>query len=247
MLILTSSIKNRATSLFSNSFHKETQGNLVSFDLDYIYDAMLVNKPDIVVLDRSDLYNIHVNNFMKEIVSNTVSIGNCKIIVLTTKKDDKKIQHNNIRYISSSTYYLFNEYYKHKDTITRDFKYLLCHLDCSNLSNNSHIEQLTYPNNSKVAVKLVGCSNVKHPQNLGTVTETEMLDLIYGCSVYINIDNQYVYDAMLLKKPIINFSSDIPELSVCKHTPSIDDATNNYDIANVNRNRISNLIKYILK
>lgn len=247
MLILTSSIKNRAINLFANSFYQETKANLGSFDLEYIYDAMLINKPDIVILEYSDLHNFHVNNFMKELVANTVSVGNCKIIVLTTTKDNKKIQHNNIKYISNSTYYLFNEYYEYKKNNTKNFKYILCHLDCNNLTNNSHIEQLTYPHNSTVAVKLVGCSNVKHPQNLGTVTETEMLELIHNCSIYINLDNQYVYDAMLFKKPIINFSSSIPELAVCKDTVSIDDAITDYDISNINQNRISNIVKYILK
>jgi hypothetical protein len=98
-------------------------------------------------------------------------------------------------------------------------------------------------------VKLINCPSVEHVQNLGVASEYETLELINNCCCYINIDNKYVYDAMLMNKPIINL---VPNkyLNVTQDPVPSCDLTlqySNEQIEQINQYKISNLLSQIMK
>jgi hypothetical protein len=243
MIIYTNILTSRDVDLFANSFRKEFGGTIIKKDISNIYDIILVDKPDYIIIDSLDEKNEHFVSFLSDLKSQNIQIQKTKIIIIGKSGNS---EHQNIRYVSPNTYYCFDEYYTESSCDDGSFKYMLCHLNCLDFEKNKALEPIIYPNNKEIAVKLVGCDQVQHVQNLGSVTEREMLELIHGCEIYINIDNMYVYDAMFLNKPIINSCEDIKEIEFVNNL-SIDKASTKYDRSKIMQYRISNIVKHINK
>jgi len=244
MLVSINYIHSRPIFLFANSLAHEKGASIALFSMDDIYDVVLVSKPDVLLLDESDLDNIHARRLFEDLISERISAGKTKIVILHNSDSTKKqINHSNIKYISDIAYLPYNEYHKPKSPT--EYKYMLCHLNCIEFDQNKYLESIIYPNNKTIPVKLVNCPQVEHLQNLGVVDEPTMLDLIGGCFSYINIDNQYVYDAMLMGKPIINLVSN-KYLALDSGSIDIENAMVTYDSSIIQKHKISNLINYII-
>lgn len=186
---------NRECFLVLRSLYEIYKIDAYSSDLDNIPDIINNFKPELIVVS-TDQYR-KINKKLEEMNKNF----HTKIIVvgqeISKNKKFKTIT------IDSNSFDLFNEYHVPKK-IDNTIEYWVCDLDKSNLENNHLLSPYIYPKNTTNAVKLVGCDKVKHPQNLGNVTEEDMLDLIYNSCGFINVTNKYIHDAISMKKPILN-------------------------------------------
>lgn len=244
MLAYINYIHSRHLLLFANSLAREKQAQIRQYNLDNIYDVILAAKPEVLLMEESDLDNLHVKNFFTDLESDMVSLGQTKIIILYQTTSTKSlIQHSNIKYISEKLYLPYNEYFV--PSSNTDSKYMLCHLNCIDFDLNKELEQIIYPNNKTIPVKLVNCPQVSHIQNLGMVDENAMLKLLSECYIYINIDNQYVYDAMMMNKPIINLIAN-NHLELTTSPIDIDQTNASYSVSSLKQHKISNLIKHLI-
>jgi hypothetical protein len=245
MLIYLSSLHTRASILFANSFQQETANNstIRLFDANDIYNIVLVQKPHILLIEQELLSNLHILNFFQDLVNNNLDIGHTQVIVLGNNSTFS-YKHTNIKYLSPDLYISYNEYVNASDNLAAG-GYLLCSLNCTNLEINKLLEPIIYPTNKTIPVKLVNCPQINHIQNLGLADEATMLKLIADCYAYINLDNQYVYDAMLLNKPIINLI-DNSHLPLSSSDSIIENMFVEYDITNIKKYKISNIVKHII-
>lgn len=243
MLIYIPNNYTRSHYLVANSIQHEYSGTINPFVSKNIYEIAYNTKDSVViVLNRFDLMDMFIEDFVQSFITQTPK--QTKLIIL---EDSKKILHQNVMYINSSSYKLFNEYYS---TEVTDNGYVLCHLDCDDYSNNNTINAIVYPNNKSMKVRLVGCPSIPHIQNLGMVNETQMLDLIAGCSAFVNISDQYVYDAILMNKPTVSIHSNayltkIDEITISHIQQAIEQHTPvQHDLK---MHKLSNIIKHIIK
>jgi hypothetical protein len=231
--------------LIANSISKEYSGTLTSFSIENIYEiAFNKQHKATIVLDDQKIKTSEIHNFIKDFV--TTAQTKTKLVLLS----ENKVHHENIFTLPSSSYRCFNEYYRPRKITTS--KFVLCHLDTDNHKNNIVIENIVYPKNKEIPIRLVGHPGIQHIQNVGVVTDDHMLDLIYSCSVYINISNQYVYDAMLYNKPIL--SSIENEYLLSKNNLELQDLKELFENQeskehnhNLKQYKISNIVKSILK
>jgi hypothetical protein len=239
MLTYITNISSRPEQLFANALSKEYGSNTLIFEPDNIYEIILASKPDFVILHEGDLSNYHIKKFMKNIDDSIKTI----FMVLTFSEKKYSFSSKRTNYISKDSYLPYNEYFQ---TELKDKNYILCDLTCKDEQKNTILQPIIYPQNKEIPVKLVNCYKVGHVQNLGLVDEQTMMKLLSGCSLYINMDNTYVYDAMNMNKPILNLTKNT--LLDTVETPSLDDIKNpsvNYEASQINKNKISNLVKYI--
>lgn len=244
MLVYINYLHNRQVFLFANSIANEKDADIVQFSLDNIYNAVLIDKPDIILINESDTEHLHFSSFLKDLLDNEISLDKTKIIILMSDHSStSKINHKNIKYIPHESYLPYNEYLFNKQ-ISNDH-YLLCHLNCVDFDINKTLELIIYPLNKSIPVKLVNCAQVEHIQNLGLVDEYTMLDLLSRCYAYINVNNEYIYDAMIMRKPIINFVKN-SHIDITKHPIDLNNLNIEYNISKIQSNKISNLIKFII-
>ncbi len=246
MLIYLPKNENRSQYLVANSISKEFNGDLRSFNTQDIYEITFNNpNANIVILNEFNVKDVFISNFLTDF-ENYSKPHKTKIIILS---EHRAYKNKNISYIGSSIYKLFNEYYT-PTNIDNNYKFILCHLDCVNHTNNEKIQPIIYPANNTIPVKLVGCPNIQHPQNLGLVDDDQMIRLIQECAVYVDISHQYFYDAIWHNKPVVTihkneFVEPVTDLTISH----IQDAINNPPITDhdLKKQRISNIIKYIIK
>lgn len=239
---------NRNSFLFANYFNQVNKQDIIQFELQSIYDTMLVDCPSIVILEENHFNSIDLKNFFQDLDDGVVDIKNTKVIILCSDNyNGKKYINKNIKYISSSSYLLYNEFYKPSNT--QNIEYMVCSLDCKNLEQNNMLAPLLYPNNKTIPVKLINCESVEHVQNIGKANEDETLKLINECCCYINIDNTYVFDAMLMNKPIINLvPNKYIEISQSLDPSCQIEKSYSSDIINkIKQYKISNILSQIIK
>lgn len=233
--------------LLSLSIQNNKNSSIAYFLEHDIYETCLGKKADIVILDDHNLTNPHISNIISNIENNEIDIKT-KIIILS--EQPQKYLSKNIVCIPKKTYVCFNEAYQ--PTANISYKYILCHLDNKNIDNNFMIESILYPSNQSVAVKIVNCSIINHPQNLGIVSEKDMLDLINNCFAYVCVSDDYLYDAIRMNKKVVcckenNF---IPQntnplsIDIIENTPNALDLCN---ITSINAYSLSNIVKHIVK
>lgn len=199
-LIYSNNYLDRPTFLLAQSFSKETRGPAYNILVDYLKEAVNDIKPDFVILNQSqmtaakDFFSIRHNN------------KDCVFLTITTltKKEIEELQHItnlSIYNLSPSMFCHINEYYVPK---IKDDNYWLCDIGSADSSLLKRIQPLTYPLNNKQKIRLVNNDQFHHPQNVGLVSEIEMLDLISECSAFINVNNNYLADAVSMNKPILS-------------------------------------------
>lgn len=234
--------------LLSLSIQNHKKSSVGYFFEDDIYEICLSKKADIVILNEHNVMNRHISNFISDI-EHSRSSSKTKIIILISD-EHKKYQNSNIVCIPKKSYLCFNEFYKHNTNVS--YKYILCHLDNKNIGNNSIIESILYPNNTTIAVKVVNSPMLNHPQNLGIVSEQDMLDLIHDCYAYVCVSDDYLYDAIRMDKKVLCGSSNniiskwTEEVSV-ENIERLPNASNLCDISSINRYSLSNIAKHIIK
>lgn len=239
MLTYITNISSRPEQLFANCIAKEYGSKISIFEPNDIYEIVLSSKPNFIILHEGDLSNYHIKKFIKTINDSIKTI----FIVLTFSNKKYSFSNKKIHYINKDNYLPYNEYLR-GDPI--DKNYILCDLNCEDEQKNTILQPIIYPQNKEIPVKLVNCHKVGHVQNLGLVNEQTMIKLLRECSLYINMNNTYVYDAMYMNKPILNLTQN--KFLNTIETPSLDDIKNisiTYDTAQISKNKISNLIKYI--
>jgi hypothetical protein len=230
--------------LVANSIQKEYGGILSSFSIEDIYEIAFNKQHKVtIVLDDSKINLPEIQSFINDFSQSAKHLT--KLVLLS----DNKINHANIFTLPSVSYKCFNEYYSPKKI--SNSKFVLCHLDSQNHKNNIIIQNIVYPQNKEIPIRLVGHPGIQHIQNVGVVTDDHMLDLIYSCTGYVNISDQYVYDAILYGKPIL--SSINNEYTSFKSAFAFDDIkqlfnseTADYD-HNLKQHKISNMVKSIIK
>lgn len=154
-------------------------------------------KPEFIVLS-SKQYKL-INKKLEEMNKNF----NTRLLVITENiSKNKKFK---IVQIDPNCFSLFSEYYVPKKA-DESMEYWVSDLDSVNMENNRLLSPYIYPQNSKNPIRLVGCDKIQHPQNLGNIAEDDMLDLIYNSSGFINITNNYIFDAVNMGKPILNLA-----------------------------------------
>lgn len=236
----------RKEMIVANSICHEHNLTIKIFDAIDIYDICFKDPECVIVLSEKSFNNIYIEKFITNIYNNNIQTK-CKIFVLQKTKNIQK--HNNIYPIPEDSFYSYNEYI-HFNII--DKKYVLCDLNCINQKKNGIIQDILYPNNIDIIVKLVNCPRFDHPQNLGIVNDYEMLKLISECSVFIGLTDNYVYDAINMKKQTITIQEnniiDIHK-SICMNdiAQKIDDKILDDRKNNLQKYKISNIIKYVLK
>jgi len=233
--------------LLSLSIQNNKNSSVAYFSEHDIYEICLGKKADIVILNDHNLANTHISNMISNIENNEIDTKT-KIIILS--EQSQKYLNKNIVCIPKKTYVCFNETYQPINNVS--YKYILCHLDNKNIENNSIIEPILYPNNQSIAVKIVNCSIINHPQNLGIVSEKDMLDLISNCFAYVCISEDYLYDAIRMNKRVICAKANnfIPKntnplsIDIIENTPNALDLCN---ITSINAYSLSNIVKHIVK
>jgi hypothetical protein len=231
--------------LVANSIHKEYLWSLDTFDIRDIYEIAFNKWHQVaIVLDETKLQAEETKQFLQEFTSSKQN--KTKLILLS----DTKISHPNIFCLPSSVYKIFNEYYQPKKISTNPF--ILCHLDTTNHKRNTVIQNIVYPHNKNIAVRLVGHPGIQHIQNVGMVSEDQMLDLIWSCSLYVNISNEYIYDAILYNKRILSainneyVPSSEQDLQLKDAMSLLNSNHNGYE-NNLKQHKISNIVKSIVK
>jgi hypothetical protein len=185
--------------LVANCIAHETQGHIEVFDPINIYDIYLSNQDQIIVLSENDNSNVFISKFLQEFSSGIIAETKTKIIFLYKTIDIVKNQ--KIIYIPYDAFYHYNEYI-HLNT--KNDGYILCELNSISQKKNSIIENITYPINKDIPVRLVNCPRFDHPQNLGIVNDHDMLSLIANCHMFISLTDNYIYDAINLRKPTLS-------------------------------------------
>jgi hypothetical protein len=239
MLTYITNNSTRAENLFANSLSKEFDSQVLNFDQDNIYEIVLSIKPDFIILHESDLSNYHIKKFIKDIDTSNLSTIFI-VLVFSSKKHNYPYQR--INYIQEKQYLPYDEYFVKGST---EDNFVLCDLNCNEEQKNSILQPLIYPQNKEIPIKLVNCHKVGHVQNLGLVDDQTMLGLLSRCSLYINMNNLYIYDAVYMNKPILNLTENKHFKTV--ETPSINDIKQNkadYKL-DIKKYKISNITKYI--
>lgn len=237
---------NRKEYLVANSIHKEYNWILNSFHIQDIYEiAFNKNGKVVIVLDETKLQLPEIAQFIQDFI--VADQTKTKLVLLGS---DAKINHKNIFCLPSTVYKPYDEYYQ--PTKVSDSQFILCHLDITNHKTNAVIQDIVYPNNKDIPIRLVGHPGIQHIQNVGLVTDSQMLDLIYSCVAYINISNEYIYEAILYNKPILSIIDNEYIKAVDKlqleDLHKLIDTDNTIDYQhNLKQHKISNIIKSIVK
>ena len=240
MLTYKTHFSTRTEDLFCQSLHKEFDSKIAIFNPDDIYEIILTNKPDFVVLHEHDLSHYHIQKFIKD--QDNIKLSTTFIVLRFLNKKLPQIPYKRIHFIDESQYLPYNEYYS---TTVRNDNFALCDLDCIEEKNNTILQPIIYPKNKEIPVKLVNCHKVGHIQNLGLVDEETILNLLSRCSIYINMNNSYVYDAMLMEKPILNLvDNKYLDKTIDTNIDHLKNTTLSYNL-DINKYKISNIIKYI--
>jgi|LakMenE18May11ns_1017448.scaffolds.fasta_scaffold9921467_4 hypothetical protein len=177
------------------------------FNPDNIYEIILHYKPKYLLLDNYVLSNYHIQNCINDIIQKNL-ITNTKIVLLNTENTNN-IKNENFVFISTNDYLLYDEYPNTSNNqTTSNSSYILCNMSCLEAPDMiGSLNKLFYPENTTMPVKLINNPKVEHVQNLGVASEDKILNLIKQCAYYINIDNLYYVDALMMKKPVINLIS----------------------------------------
>jgi len=240
MLTYKTNFSTRPEDLFCQSLQREFGSQILIFNPDDIYEIVLNHKPQFIVLHDHDLSHYHVQQFLKD--KDNENLKTVFIVLKFLKKKPPVVPYKNINFIEQSQYLPYNEYYS--DAISDD-NFVLCDLNCTEEKSNVILQPLIYPVNKEIPMKLVNCHKVGHIQNLGLVDEETMLKLLAKCSLYINLNNSYVYDAMRMKKPILNLTDNKYLDKITE--PTLDSLRNlelSYNL-NIDKYKISNITKYL--
>jgi len=187
----------RATVLLTQALAKIAGFDITVFDLASMEQIINNYKPKYIVLNNSQ----YKDNIQKIDSLNK----NFHTKIITTNISSRKSNKLKTIQIDPNSFSLYNEYHTASSSGI-DSNYYFCDLDNSNTSNNLLLESITYPKFKDAIVKLVNCPSFNHPQNIGIASEQEILNMIYGCDIYINISNQYIIDAIMMEKQILNLS-----------------------------------------
>lgn len=229
----------RKVKLFANSFNKELKANILQYNDENLYDVILYDKPNIVLTDNIDL-DIFYSLFND--IETTNIITSTKFIVLSDIKKHNYVK-TNIKYIENNLYKGYNEYATPKDSD----QFIFCVANCNDITINSRMDNILFPNRTIMPIKIVNCTEYKNVHNLGTASEDKVIDLLSRCEIFINTNNEYLYDAIYLKKKIINIV-DNDLLPTIQHIT--DDHINEASVVNsefLSKYKISNIIKHIIK
>jgi hypothetical protein len=245
MKIFLTNLHSRKEMLVANSIANELYGSIEIFDPINIYDIYLSSNNDYIVLSEDDSNDLFISKFVQDLTKNSLSTKKNKIIFLF-KNNDLVIKHKDIISIPYDTFYHYNEYTKFD---VQNDGYILCELNCISQKKNSILDNIIYPENTQIPVKLVNCPRFDHPQNLGVVNDYDMLRLISKCSAYIGLTDNYIYDAINMKKPALTTVNN-KILPVSKSLNMSDIANLTFDethTTELQQYKISNIIKYKLK
>lgn len=239
MLIAYESHASRNVKLFVNSCVHELNSNTIQYDLSHIYDLLLIDKPNIIILD-----NIHNNIYEQlsaDIKAGYVSDIDTKFIILGPKNNTDPALIN-AKYIDNKAFKPYNEYTEKQ--ISENFIFGI--LNCDNVLLNNKLHNLLYPNNVGMPIRLVNCPEYVSPHNLGVADEETCLRLLSKCEIFINTNNTYLYDAIFLQKKIISII-DNPVVPVVDDISleSIKDIIP-MDPSFLNQHKISTLVKHII-
>lgn len=244
MKIFITNLHSRKEMLVANSVAHETNSSIEIFDPINIYDIYLSDHPCIIIISEDDQSNIFVSKFINDLKNESISYTKNTIIYLY-KNNQPSLGHNFIA-IPYNAFCHYNEYAKIE---TENQGYILCELNCISQKKNSILDSIIYPENNEIPVRLVNCPRFDHPQNLGIVNDHDMLKLIAGCSVYVGLTENYIYDSINMKKPTLTTVNNkiidpIKSLSMNDIMTCVFDESY---LVELNKNKISNIIKYKLK
>jgi hypothetical protein len=187
----------RATVLLTQALSNIAGFNIYTFDADSIEQMVGYYNPNYIVLnDKQYKDNIQKIDSLNK---------NFHTKIITTNISSRKSNKLKTIQIDPNSFSLYNEYHTPSSSGIGS-NYYFCDLDNSNPSNNLSLESITYPKFKTNIVKLVNCPTFNHPQNIGIASEQEILNMIHGCDIYINISNQYIIDALMMDKKILNLS-----------------------------------------
>lgn len=240
MKVAIESSSPRNVRLFANSYKQEFDNvQILEFNINNIYDLLLIDKPNIVIVDHLDHY-IYESIF-KDIDNNNINISTKFVVLNDLQNKYKHIKYKHIKYIPSNTYKVYNEYIQKQISE----KFVLGVINCDYPSLNDKMLDILYPNVIHMPVRLINCPNYAHINNIGTCDENETLELISQCEIFINTNNLYLYDAIFLGKKIINIA-DHPEVQITNSVTidTVKSATV-IDTIDISKYKISNIVKYI--
>lgn len=244
MKIFITNLHSRKEMLVANCVAHETDGGIEIFDPINIYDVYLSDTDNFLILSEEDYNNIFITKFMDQLVKGSIVNQKNKIILLY--KNNEFIKHKDILSIPYDAFCHYNEYAKLQ---IRDEGYILCELNCVSQKKNGILESIIYPENKTIPVRLVNCPRFDHPQNLGVVNDHDMLRLIAGCSVYVGLTDNYIYDSLFMQKPTITTANN--KIIQPVGSISMEDINNvSFDekyLTELKKNKISNIIKHKLK
>lgn len=244
MKIFITNLHSRKEMLVANSIAHETNTRIEIFDPINIYETYLSDQECIIILSEGDNGNLFLSKFIDDLKNKSIYNKKNRIVYLYKTKHPPISQ--NFMPIPYDAFCHYNEYIQIK---TENQKYILCELNCISQKKNSILDDIIYPENKEISVRLVNCPRFDHPQNLGVVNDHDMLKLIAECSVYIGLTDNYIYDSINMKKPTITTIENkiikpIKSLSLQNVKDcSFDDTW----LVELNKNKISNIIKYKLK
>lgn len=130
---------------------------------------------------------------------------NNNIQCLVHQKDAKNIKNlkSTIKIDTMFSEHLLNSFDKQKQFIDIDI--------ITNLNGLEHLpeslNQLLYPNNKTLNIKMFDGGKISHLQNLGWVDDQTFLELINNCRILIAPSNTFLIYGLLLKKPTIALES----------------------------------------
>lgn len=244
MKIFITNLHSRKEMLVANSVAHETNSSIEIFDPINIYDIYLSDQLNMIVLSENDDSNIFISKFIDDLKHNSISHKKNTIIYLYKTK--QLVINQNFISIPYDAFCHYNEYAKLE---VNNQGYILCELNCISQKKNSILDKIIYPENRDTPVRLVNCPRFDHPQNLGIVNDHDMLKLIAGCSVYIGLTDNYIYDSINMKKPTLTTVTN--KIINPIKSLSIEDVTScSFDesyLVELSKNKISNIIKYKLK
>lgn len=237
MIVAKEQISSRDVQLFANSYAVEYEATITNFDIENLYDTILIDKPNIIIVDSLD--NRYYDSLFDDIKNNNI-FTQTKFIVLNNKSTQKNISYNNIKYIPRNTYKPYDEYIKPSASEL----FILANINCENIKINDKLEPILYPNKICMPVRLINCAEYNNYHNLGVLNEQDTLNVLARCDTYINTDNKYLYDAVFLGKKVIS----LVENDLIPITNTIDESIVEKAVAtniNLSQYKISNIIQYI--
>ena len=193
----------RASAIFAKQISNKLTLPISLFSVDEIYN--LVNQECLILIDKQNLENQHLNNLFNDIKVSNHAIP-CKILLIGYANS---LEIKNIISIPDSDFVCFDELYNHHEN--KQTNTIFIELSNTSKEQVDKLNNILYPNNKKFAVKAVNNTDFAHVQNLGLSTENDTLKLLSECLYYVNVHDFYLYDAIYANKKIINID-DIPKI-----------------------------------